>query len=318
MFSYGGRRVWRAFIAAVVVAGLIGAHLSAYTTAADAAVLANAPLQSLEAGKPVAAGGISSPSGKQLIGQMEQAAAREGTFRERTRTTTLSAGVRDTVTENLDLDLRRHELHQTGSDRTIKRPHTVISQDNFERISIGYNSATRNNGGAWSCQHFRPGQVQLVGRNTFLAGIGWPRGAVNLGARVRHGVQVWQVRATVHVANPDGGQTGHRAIFFKARGQHAPDRDVGFRKDEHVYRCFFAVWAAGDCLVAQRMPPVRRFPLRVVVDEDGTYWTRHGGLTGQRQLLANEKRFAGLTSVACPAVDTCYAVGGATIIATRP
>jgi hypothetical protein len=220
LFSYGGRRVWRAFIAAVVVAGLMGAHLSAYTIAADAAVLANAPLQSLEAGKPVAAGGISSPSGKQLIGQMEQAAAREGTFHERTRTTTLSAGVRDTVTENLDLDLRRHVLHQTGSDRTIKRPYTVISQDNFERISIGYKSATRNNGGAWSCQHFRPGQVQLVGQNTFLAGIGWPRGAVNLGARVRHGVQVWQVRATVHVANPDGGQTGHRAIFFIRRADN--------------------------------------------------------------------------------------------------
>jgi photosystem II stability/assembly factor-like uncharacterized protein len=56
----------------------------------------------------------------------------------------------------------------------------------------------------------------------------------------------------------------------------------------------------------------------VVVGEDGTYWTRDGGLTWQRQLLANGERFAGMTSIACPAVETCYAVAGVTIIATHP
>lgn len=54
-----------------------------------------------------------------------------------------------------------------------------------------------------------------------------------------------------------------------------------------------------------------------VVGEGGIFGTEDSGRTWQRQLMANGKGLPYLARIACPAVDTCYAVGGVTIVATH-
>jgi photosystem II stability/assembly factor-like uncharacterized protein len=55
---------------------------------------------------------------------------------------------------------------------------------------------------------------------------------------------------------------------------------------------------------------------------DGIFATADGGRTWQRQLMADGAPVPQLSSIACPAADTCYAVGGpfftnVTIVGTR-
>jgi len=119
--------------------------------------------------------GQTPPTGEQLIHRMERAAIGGGSFHERIESTTVRRGVRETVVQTLDVDLRHHRLRQIGVDRRIRLPGTLLHQEAFERISVGYRSGTRNNGSAWSCQTFQPGHVRLIGPSAYLAGIGGPR-----------------------------------------------------------------------------------------------------------------------------------------------
>jgi hypothetical protein len=148
-----------------------------------------------------------SPTGEQLIHRMVHEIENRGTFHERLLSTTMTSAARETVTENLDIDLRHHLLHQSGVDRNVRLPHTLLQLDRFERISVGYRSATKDNGGAWSCQRFTPSQTRLIGQGTFLPSLGRPSHAVNLGPTSWHNVPAWHVTAMVSSGNLSHGST---------------------------------------------------------------------------------------------------------------
>lgn len=158
------------------------------------------------------------PPAEQIIRRMVQEALAKGTFHERVESTTMGRGLREIVTQRLDVDLRYHLLRQVGVDRKMKLPRTLLSQDTFERISVGYRSGTRDNGGAWSCQQFQPGSTRLIGRSTYLAATGWPRRAVNLGPATWNGVPVWRLQATVFGGGTSGSPTpAQRGDLYIAR-----------------------------------------------------------------------------------------------------
>jgi hypothetical protein len=148
-----------------------------------------------------------SPTGEQLIHRMAHAMANGGTFHERLRSTTMTSAARETVTENLEVDLRHHLLHQSGVDRNVRLPHMLLHLDRFERISVGHRSATKENGGAWSCQRFTSSQTRLIGQGTFLAGLGRPNHAVNLGLTLWHSLPAWHMTAMV-----SGGDLSHGSL----------------------------------------------------------------------------------------------------------
>jgi hypothetical protein len=169
-----------------------------------------------------------------------------------------SKDVREVLTQDLDEDLRHHLLHQRATDRTtwLHYPPQRAQQyrqclqrsrrarlrraacrglartflDWFERTSVGYNAATRSNTGkgTWQCQHFKPGQVHLIGRKSYLADLGWPRHARNLGPTMLAGVPVWHVRATVFGGPPQGGgaEPPTRADFYIARSDNTLLREA--------------------------------------------------------------------------------------------
>jgi hypothetical protein len=191
-----GRRRNRLRMTAVVLAGaLLAQHVASLSVrASDVDRATFAQVQA-------------SPTGEQLIHHMVHEVENRGTFHERLLSTTKTSAARETVTETLDIDLRHHLLHQRGVDRNVRLPHTLLQLDRFERISVGYRSATKDNGGAWSCQRFTSSQTRLIGQGTFLAGLGRPNHAVNLGPTLWHSVPAWHVTAMVSSGNLSRGST---------------------------------------------------------------------------------------------------------------
>jgi hypothetical protein len=174
--------------------------------------------QRVGAAATVTRGDRAVPTGEQLIHRMLQGASMYGTYHKVMVSLTVNGSVRETLRQAIDVDLGRHLLHQLGDDRVVRSPHTLLSDETFERISVGYRAATRNAGGAWSCQLFQPGNVQIVGQQSYLAGLGWPRRAVNLGPAVWNGVRVWRAEATVSGGASAGGYApAQRADLLVAR-----------------------------------------------------------------------------------------------------
>jgi hypothetical protein len=131
-------RLGRLNMPAVVLGGMLVAQQMYWTKSSAADAVDPVPILH----------GQTSPSGEQLIRRMVQEALAKGTFHERIESTSVFRGVRETLMESLDVDLRHHLLRQVGVNRTVRLPCTLLSQDTFERISVGNRSGTRDNGGA--------------------------------------------------------------------------------------------------------------------------------------------------------------------------
>ncbi len=93
---------------------------------------------------------------------------------------------------------------------------------NSQRAQSPNRAATRINTFGWSCQHFKPGQAQLIGWKSFLGQLGWPRHATNLGTATMGGSPVWHVRATVFGGPPECGawSPGAEADLYVAQSDN--------------------------------------------------------------------------------------------------